>query len=93
MARKIRYGIAIAQEILGEGAPVPFQGDILEGMAKAAAMGFDCSHHTSASRLGSHCATRLRTCMTSPAARRAFNSATTSISGSRSISTGSPGVQ
>jgi len=42
MARKIRYGIAIAQEILGEGAPVPFQGDILEGMAKAAAMGFDC---------------------------------------------------
>jgi sugar phosphate isomerase/epimerase len=42
MARKISYGIAIAQEILGEGAPVPFQGDIPEGMAKAAAMGFDC---------------------------------------------------
>ena len=42
MARKIRYGIAISQEILGEGAPVPFQGGIAEGMAKAAAMGFDC---------------------------------------------------
>ena len=42
MDRKIRYGIAISQEILGEGAPVPFQGSIPEGMAKAAAMGFDC---------------------------------------------------
>ena len=42
MARKIRYGIAISQEILGEGAPVPFQCGIPEGMAKAAAMGFDC---------------------------------------------------
>ena len=42
MVRKIRYGIAISQEILGEGAPVPFQGGIPEGMAKAAAMGFDC---------------------------------------------------
>lgn len=42
MARKIRYGIAISQEILGEGASVPFQGGIPEGMAKAAAMGFDC---------------------------------------------------
>lgn len=42
MDRKIRYGIAISQEILGEGAPVPFQGGIPEGMAKAAAMGFDC---------------------------------------------------
>jgi sugar phosphate isomerase/epimerase len=42
MPRKIRYGIAISQEILGEGASVPFQGGIPEGMAKAAAMGFDC---------------------------------------------------
>ena len=42
MARKIRYGIAISQEMLSEGAPVPFQGGIPEGMAKAAAMGFDC---------------------------------------------------
>ena len=42
MARKISYGIAISQEILGEGTSVPFQGGIAEGMAKAAAMGFDC---------------------------------------------------
>ena len=42
MARKMDYGIAISQEILGEGAPIPFQGGIPEGMAKAAAMGFDC---------------------------------------------------
>jgi len=42
MVRKIQYGVAISQEILGEGAPVPFQGGIAESMAKAAAMGFDC---------------------------------------------------
>jgi len=42
MSSKIRYGIAISQEILSEGAPVPFQGGIAEGMAKAATMGFDC---------------------------------------------------
>jgi len=42
MARKIQYGVAISQEVLGEGAPVPFQGGIPESMAKAAAMGFDC---------------------------------------------------
>lgn len=40
--RKISYGVAISQEILGEGAPVPLQGGIREGMAKAAEMGFDC---------------------------------------------------
>lgn len=42
MARKVSFGIAIAHEMLGEGAPVPFQGGIPEGMARAAAMGFDC---------------------------------------------------
>ena len=42
MARKVSFGIAISQEVLGEGAPVPFQGGIAEGMAKAAAMGFEC---------------------------------------------------
>ncbi|HCM28253.1 MAG: hypothetical protein A2Z99_01785 [Treponema sp. GWB1_62_6] len=41
MARKISYGIAISQEVLGEGASVPLQGGIPEGMAKAALMGFD----------------------------------------------------
>jgi sugar phosphate isomerase/epimerase len=40
--RKVSYGIAISQEILGASAPVPFQGSIPEGMAKAAEMGFDC---------------------------------------------------
>lgn len=42
MTRKISYGVAVSQEGLGEGAPVPFQGSIHEGMVKAAAMGFDC---------------------------------------------------
>lgn len=42
MTRKIQYGVAISQEVLGEGASVPLQGGIAQGMAKAAAMGFDC---------------------------------------------------
>jgi sugar phosphate isomerase/epimerase len=42
MTRKVGYGVAISQEILGEAAPVPFQGGIAEGMAAAAALGFDC---------------------------------------------------
>jgi len=42
MARKVSYGVAISQEMLGEGASVPFQGGVHEGMVKAAAMGFDC---------------------------------------------------
>jgi len=42
MTRKVSYGVAVSQEILGEGAPVPFQGGLHKGMAKAAAMGFDC---------------------------------------------------
>ncbi len=42
MTRKVGYGVAISQEVLGEGAPVPFQGGIAEGMAAAAALGFDC---------------------------------------------------
>jgi sugar phosphate isomerase/epimerase len=40
--RKVSYGIAISHEILGASAPVPFQGGIPEGIAKAAEMGFDC---------------------------------------------------
>jgi sugar phosphate isomerase/epimerase len=42
MTRKVGYGVAVSQETLGEGVPVPFQGGIVEGMAKAAALGFDC---------------------------------------------------
>ncbi len=42
MTRRVRYGIAISQEILGEGASVPFQGGLHEGMVKAAELGFDC---------------------------------------------------
>ena len=42
MARKVSFGIAISQEVLGEGAPVPFQCGVPEGMAKASAMGFEC---------------------------------------------------
>ena len=42
MTRRVSYGIAISQEILGEGASVPFQGGLHEGMVKAAALGFDC---------------------------------------------------
>lgn len=40
--RKVSYGVAIAQEVLGEGVPVPFQSGLREGMEKAAALGFDC---------------------------------------------------
>jgi sugar phosphate isomerase/epimerase len=40
--RKVSFGVAISQEVLGEGALVPLQGGIAEGMAAAAAMGFDC---------------------------------------------------
>lgn len=38
---RVRFGVAIAEEVLGEGAPVPFQGGILEGMESAARLGFD----------------------------------------------------
>lgn len=40
--RKVQYGVAVSEEVLGESAPVPFQGGIAEGMARASAMGFDC---------------------------------------------------
>ena len=42
MARTINYGVAIAEEVLGEGASVPLQGGTEAGMEKAAALGFDC---------------------------------------------------
>ena len=42
MTRRVSYGVAISEEILGEGAPVLFQGGIVAGMAKAAEMGFEC---------------------------------------------------
>jgi sugar phosphate isomerase/epimerase len=42
VTRKVSFGVAISQEILGEGGHVPLQGGIAEGMATAAALGFDC---------------------------------------------------
>jgi sugar phosphate isomerase/epimerase len=40
--RKVSYGVAVSHEVLGEGASVPLQGGIAEGMATAAALGFEC---------------------------------------------------
>jgi sugar phosphate isomerase/epimerase len=40
--RKVSYGVAVSQEVLGEGASVPLQGGVAEGMAAAAALGFEC---------------------------------------------------
>lgn len=42
MQRKIRYGVAISEEELGDGASVLLQGGIEKGIARAAGMGFDC---------------------------------------------------
>lgn len=42
MTRKVSFGVAVSQEVLGEGASVPLQGGIAEGMATAAALGFEC---------------------------------------------------
>lgn len=42
MTRNVSYGVAVSEEVLGEAAPVLFQGGIDAGMATAAAMGFDC---------------------------------------------------
>ena len=41
MENKIRYGITISDEILGDNAPVLFQGGLKKGMIKAARFGFD----------------------------------------------------
>ncbi len=40
--RKVSFGVAISQEVLGEGAPVPFQLGLVEGIEKAAELGFEC---------------------------------------------------
>jgi sugar phosphate isomerase/epimerase len=40
--KRVGFGVAISQEVLGEGASVPLQGGIAGGMATAAALGFDC---------------------------------------------------
>jgi len=40
--RKVSYGVAVSEEVLGERASVPLQGGIAEGMATAAALGFEC---------------------------------------------------
>ena len=37
----ISFGVAISEEILGDSAPVPFQGGVLDGITEAAARGFD----------------------------------------------------
>ena len=39
--RKVSFSVAISDEILGEGAPVPLQGDFAETFALAAELGFD----------------------------------------------------
>ena len=41
MARRVSFGVTVSEEMLGEGAPVLFQGGIVAGMEKAAALGFD----------------------------------------------------
>ncbi len=40
-ARKVKYCVAVSSEILGEGAPVPLQGDFSKTFAEAARLGFD----------------------------------------------------
>jgi len=42
VARSVAFGVAVSEEILGDGASVPIQGGIADGMATAAALGFDC---------------------------------------------------
>jgi sugar phosphate isomerase/epimerase len=42
VSRSIAFGVAVSQEVLGDGASVPLQGGIAAGMATAAALGFDC---------------------------------------------------
>jgi sugar phosphate isomerase/epimerase len=42
MSGKIKYGLAISEEFLGQEAPVLFHGNLSASMARAATMGFDC---------------------------------------------------
>jgi sugar phosphate isomerase/epimerase len=39
--RKVKYSIAISNEILGDGAPVPLQGDVETSLKTASELGFD----------------------------------------------------
>lgn len=41
MSDRISLGVAISEEVLGEAAPVLFQGGILDGLEKASEFGFD----------------------------------------------------
>jgi len=41
VSRKVSYGLAISEEILGDGAPVLLQGGLEKSMIKASQMGFD----------------------------------------------------
>lgn len=41
MSRKVSYGLAISEEILGDGAPVLLQGGLEKAMIRASEMGFD----------------------------------------------------
>lgn len=40
-ARKVSYCVAVSDELLGEGAPVPLQGDLSKAFGRAAELGFD----------------------------------------------------
>lgn len=41
MSKKISFGLTISEEVLGEGAPVIFQGSIEKGIIRAFRLGFD----------------------------------------------------
>jgi sugar phosphate isomerase/epimerase len=41
MERKVKYCVAVSSEILGDSAPVPFQGDLAESFKTVAGLGFD----------------------------------------------------
>lgn len=41
MSAGVALGVAISEEVLGEGAPVPFQGGIMECLDRAAELGFE----------------------------------------------------
>lgn len=39
--RRVTFGVAVSEDVLGEGSPVPFQGGLLAGMERAAELGFE----------------------------------------------------
>ncbi len=39
--RRVSFGVAVSEDVLGEGTPVPFQGGLLAGMGRAAELGFE----------------------------------------------------